>query len=171
MTTTCPDEPRAQAPSLEPIAMAALDAGRLLMESGASAHNVDALVAQVAHGLGAERVDLRIGYASLAITISIGDNGITRMRKVGSIGANLQLDRAIKHLANRVQQGGLTPDSTSDELERLARETPRHSAIFAYTAEPGVIGRVERTRQLFGRVLPAHEEAERRRVRSDSLLD
>ena len=60
-------------------------------------------------------------------------------------------------------------------LHRVTRvpqdSTPRHSAIFAYTAEPGVIGRVERTRQLFGRVLPAHEEAERRRVRSDSLLD
>ena len=52
-----------------------------------------------------------------------------------------------------------------------ASSKPRHAAIFAYTAEPGVIGRVERTRQLFGRVLPAHEEAEQRRVRSDSLID
>ncbi len=53
----------------------------------------------------------------------------------------------------------------------VAGSRPRHAAIFAYTLEPGVIGRVERTRQLFGRVLPAHEEAERRRVRSDALLD
>ena len=60
-------------------------------------------------------------------------------------------------------------------LHRVTRvaagSRPRHAAIFAYTLEPGVIGRVERTRQLFGRVLPAHEEAERRRVRSDALLD
>ena len=48
---------------------------------------------------------------------------------------------------------------------------PRHAAIFAYTEQPGVIGRVERTRQLFGRVLPAHLEAERERVRADALLD
>ena len=48
---------------------------------------------------------------------------------------------------------------------------PRHAAIFAYTEQPGVIGRVERTRQLFGRVLPAHVEAERERVRADALLD
>jgi hypothetical protein len=52
-----------------------------------------------------------------------------------------------------------------------ASSKPRHAAIFAYTAEPGVIGRVERTRQLFGRVLAAHEEAENLRVRSDSLID
>jgi len=48
---------------------------------------------------------------------------------------------------------------------------PRHAAIFAYTEQPGVIGRVTRTRQLFGRVLPAHEAAERERVRSDALID
>ena len=57
-------------------------------------------------------------------------------------------------------------------VTRVSRNSrPRHAAIFAYTAEPGVIGRLERTRQLFGRVLPAHEEAESRRVRSDELID
>jgi len=48
---------------------------------------------------------------------------------------------------------------------------PRHAAIFAYTVEPGVIGRVARTRQLFGRVLQEHLDAERKRVRSDTLVD
>ena len=67
-------------PTLEPIAMAALDAGRMLMEAGANANSIDAIVARFARGLGADRVDLRIGYASLAVTIGIGPNGITRMR-------------------------------------------------------------------------------------------
>ncbi len=49
--------------------------------------------------------------------------------------------------------------------------TPRHSAIFAYGRQPGVIGSVERTRQLFGRVLPEHLAAEGREVRADALLD
>ena len=52
-----------------------------------------------------------------------------------------------------------------------ATSVPRHAAIFAYTEQPNVMGRVERTRQLFGRVLPAHEQAEHQRVRSDALLD
>lgn len=44
----------------------------------------------------------------------------------------------------------------------------RHSAIFAYSERPGVIGAPERTRQLFGRILPEHlAEA----VRGDELLD
>ncbi|MEM9746618.1 MAG: arpA protein [Actinomycetota bacterium] len=60
-------------------------------------------------------------------------------------------------------------------LHRVSRvgadSCPRHAAIFAYTSEAGVIGRVERTRQLFGRVLPEHEAAEIDRVRADALLD
>ncbi|MET9406150.1 arpA protein [Streptomyces sp. NPDC002935] len=50
-------------------------------------------------------------------------------------------------------------------------EVARHSAIFAYSERPGVIGSVERTRQLFGRVLPEHLAAEGRAVRGDRLLD
>lgn len=60
-------------------------------------------------------------------------------------------------------------------LHRVTRvpsgSRPRHAAIFAYTEQPGVIGRVTRTRQLFGRVLPAHLAAEEARVRSDQLID
>lgn len=50
-------------------------------------------------------------------------------------------------------------------------EVARHSAIFAYSERPGVIGSVARTRQLFGRVLPEHLAAEDRSVRGDQLLD
>ncbi|MCX4092756.1 arpA protein [Nocardia sp. alder85J] len=47
----------------------------------------------------------------------------------------------------------------------------RHTAIFAYSEHPGVIGSVERTRQLFGRVLPEHLAAAGRSARGDRLLD
>jgi hypothetical protein len=49
-------------------------------------------------------------------------------------------------------------------------QTERHSAILAYTKEPGVIGSPERTRQLFGRILPVHLAAAEHR-RADGLLD
>ncbi|MDQ6783363.1 MAG: arpA protein [Actinomycetota bacterium] len=49
--------------------------------------------------------------------------------------------------------------------------TERHSAIFAYSECPGVIGTTARTRQLFGRILPAHRAAEDDAVRVDYLLD
>ncbi|MDL4775433.1 HalD/BesD family halogenase [Actinomadura xylanilytica] len=49
--------------------------------------------------------------------------------------------------------------------------TARHSAIFAYSERPGVIGSVARTEQLFGRVLPEHLAAAKSAVRVDQLLD
>ena len=51
--------------------MVALEFGQVLMETGSSARNVERITGQVAAGPGAERVDARVGHASLAITISI----------------------------------------------------------------------------------------------------
>ena len=57
-------------------------------------------------------------------------------------------------------------------VSRVAADSkPRHAAIFAYTEKPDVIGRLERTEQLFGRVLQAHIDAEEERVRTDALID
>jgi len=57
-------------------------------------------------------------------------------------------------------------------VTRVASDSrSRHAAIFAYTEQPNVIGRVERTQQLFGRVLQEHVAAEASRVRGDDLLD
>ncbi len=57
-------------------------------------------------------------------------------------------------------------------VSRVAADSkPRHAAIFAYTEKPNVIGRLERTEQLFGRVLQAHIDAEEERVRTDALID
>ena len=57
------------------------------------------------------------------------------------------------------------------QVSPVEGEHERHTAIFAYTPEPGVIGTLERTRQLFGRALPAHAAAEQNKVRADGLLD
>ncbi len=120
-------EDSGSAPALEPVAMVALDAGRMLMEAGANATSIDELVAKFARGLGADRVDLRIGYASLAITIGIHENGITRMREVGHLGVNQRVDQELRHLANRVSQQEFSTEQARAELTRIAAKTPRHS--------------------------------------------
>jgi len=57
----------------------------------------------------------------------------------------------------------------------LHRVTPlcgtqlRYVAIFSYVEQPGMVGSPERTRQLYGRVLPVH--IERAGLRNDSLVD
>jgi uncharacterized membrane protein YjjP (DUF1212 family) len=108
--------------------MAALEAGRLYMEAGASGRSVEELVEGIAHGLGAEQADLRIGYASLALTIGIAGEAVTRMQRVGPHGVNQRLEVALRALASRVPGGELDLPATRAALERLPRDTPRHPA-------------------------------------------
>jgi hypothetical protein len=48
-------------------------------------------------------------------------------------------------------------------------QRPRFVAIYSYVEEPGMVGAPERTRQLYGRVLPIH--LERAGARGDRLMD
>ena len=120
--------------SLEDVALLALDFGRLLMEAGASARHVDETTARVAVGLGAERVELSVGYASLVITVGTGvitvvngSYGVTRMCKVGPLGVNESLFRAVNALAGRIGQGDLSTAEARTELTNLLQNSVRHS--------------------------------------------
>lgn len=113
--------------SLEDIAMLSMEFGRLLMECGARALVVDEIVRTVARGLGAERADLRIGYASLAITVGIGGEGITRMLKVGPLGVNQRLGQSVRELAWAVGRGELTAAAASSRLNALAQNPQRYA--------------------------------------------
>jgi uncharacterized membrane protein YjjP (DUF1212 family) len=113
-------------PSLNALTMVTLDAARLLMESGGKAKTVDDFVHVLAHGLGAESAELRIGYASMALTVSIGHSSITRMKKVGPIGVNQRLEQGLWQLARRGLQERLMVERVEDELVRLAATTPHY---------------------------------------------
>jgi uncharacterized membrane protein YjjP (DUF1212 family) len=112
--------------SLEGIAPLALDFGRLLMESGATAQQADEITTQVAAGLGADRVEVRVGYASVAITIDCGNTSVSCMRKVGHLGVNQSLYFALRTAALAIGRGGVTIAEAGAELNRLVRTTPRH---------------------------------------------
>ena len=51
----------------------------------------------------------------------------------------------------------------------LSGKRPRHVAIFSYVEQEGMCGSPERTRQLYGRVLPIH--LERAGLRADNYVD
>ena len=72
----------------------------------------------------------------------------------------------------RLEPGDLQLFRGRYSLHRVAPlkgATPRHVAIFSYVDQPDMVGAPERTRQLYGRVLPIH--LERAGLRSDALID
>ncbi len=56
-------------------------------------------------------------------------------------------------------------------VTEVAGARPRYTVIFSFAREPGMVGKVARTRQLYGKVLPVHYEAEAAGARSDRLED
>jgi hypothetical protein len=47
----------------------------------------------------------------------------------------------------------------------------RHTVVLAYSREPGILGKAEKTSNIFGRKLSSHDTEENTRVRSDQLVD
>jgi len=111
---------------LEAVADVTLTFGQLMMESGASGRHVEEVSEQVAYGLGAAKLDLRLGYASLAVTISFRDEVITRVRKIGPLGVNQRLLHSLCLEAQRIQRGGCTTAEVRAALTRAGASTPHH---------------------------------------------
>lgn len=111
---------------LEKIAMTALRMARVLTECGARVAVAQQGARLIVQGLGVETVGIRTGYASQEITVRSGANTITRMMGMGPHGVNHRLDHAMRALAVRVSNGGVSAEDVEREMDRLAKETPRH---------------------------------------------
>ena len=87
------------------------------------------------------------------------------------VGRVLDGDPSIIHTL-RLEPGDLQIFKGRYSLHRvtpLAGPRLRYVAIFSFAEEPGMVGSPERTRQLYGRVLPIH--LERAGLRADALVD
>ncbi len=113
---------------LERIALVALKAARILLQSGARVKVVHEGAGLIVRGLGADIIGMRAGYASHEITVSGGGNTVTRMTSVGSHGVNHRLDHGLRALCVKVSEGGMSVDEVETAIDRLERETPRYPA-------------------------------------------
>jgi uncharacterized membrane protein YjjP (DUF1212 family) len=113
---------------LERIALVALKAARILLESGARVKVVHEGAALVVKGLGAEIIGMRAGYASHEITVSNGANTITRMTSVGAHGVNHRLDHALRELCLTISRGGMSVEAVDAAIDDLVQKTPRYAA-------------------------------------------
>ncbi|EPC03685.1 hypothetical protein L861_19315 [Litchfieldella anticariensis FP35 = DSM 16096] len=91
-----------------------------------------------------------------------------------------EVERVIDGDRSRIKSLDLEPGDLQIFFGRysLHRVTPvkgdkeRHTVIFAYTKEPGFIGRPERALRIFGRMAPIHEQLLKEGLRrSDNLQD
>lgn len=84
----------------------------------------------IATGLGAELIGLRVGYASISVTIGSNEDAIARIMTVSRHGVNHRLDNAVRDLISRIYRKELALDEINAELEKLVHETPKHPPWF-----------------------------------------
>ncbi len=115
---------------LEPIALAALEAGQMLLSTGAKISIVRQGMSMIAHDLGADRVEIRVGFASIELTVGSPERTITRMLGVGDHGVNMRLNHKLRELCVKVSKGDMNCEETVKALRDTAKETPRFHPLF-----------------------------------------
>lgn len=111
---------------LERIALEALEVGKTLAETGARCSIVRGGMVRVARGLGAERVHVRVGYASLSITVVKDEVTSARMIELGPPGVNMRLNHDLRALCVRIERGGFTCAEARDARLALVASVRRH---------------------------------------------
>ena len=105
------------------------------------------------------------GDFEYAANIRKGSENFDEVQKV--------LDGTSDKITNiRLEPGDLQIFKGRYSLHRVAPlkgKTSRYVAIFSFVEEPGMVGSPERTKQLYGRILPIH--LERAGLRGDEYLD
>ncbi|MBB4303920.1 uncharacterized membrane protein YjjP (DUF1212 family) [Rhodobium orientis] len=114
---------------LEQIAMTALEAGRILMETGARCEVVRQGMEKAARGLGASHIHSRIGFASVSLTVTSGAQTITRMISVGHHGVNMRLNHAVRDICRRIEAGTMDRAEALAALSDRLGNTARHPKI------------------------------------------
>jgi hypothetical protein len=56
-------------------------------------------------------------------------------------------------------------------VRETAGGSDRHTVVLAYSREPGILGKAEKTRNIFGRKLESHDADDNTRIRNDQLVD
>ncbi|SMC20456.1 Uncharacterized membrane protein YjjP, DUF1212 family [Andreprevotia lacus DSM 23236] len=125
----CPAPPAIEATAsmaLSRVLNLALQAGLLAHQSGSATHATSLLMQRVARCLGAERVDVLISSTNVGITITVGNQSETAMRKAPHLGADFALLCALTRWVRQLEDHALTLAGAEDALAALATPCPHY---------------------------------------------
>ncbi len=130
MTTSQALAPAEKQPlDLKSIVMAALEVGQMLLATGAKCSVVRQGMTMVAMGLGADRADIRVGFASISLTVGHGTHTCTRMLGVGHHGVNMKLSHRLRDICARAGRGEMTSEEVRAELAAAEKASKRYPAF------------------------------------------
>jgi len=106
---------------LNRMAKVLLKAARILMENGAESRRVFETVREMARALGLPQTDVLLTHRSVIITVAAGDEAVTRIVRVGTLGVNMEKISEMSGVFRQLSAGEMTPDALEEALDALAR--------------------------------------------------
>lgn len=99
---------------------------RLLLENGAETRRVFETVQEMGKSLGVEDLHVLVTHRSVLITGIRGDDIVTRIIRVNTLGVNFTMLSGISRVLKRYQRGELTIQTVESELKRLTAMRPHY---------------------------------------------
>ena len=119
---------------------AVLDAGELLMTSGAEVARVEDTMRRLARAYGFVRADVLTITASMVVTARTPDNRtITQTRRILHRGTDMHCIEAVNELSREVCAQPIPPEELHERLEKIRTEpdTLRHRKLLGYLLTAG----------------------------------
>lgn len=108
------------------IAKVVLKAARMLMENGAETRRVFETAREIGRRLGAQ-VDVIISHRSVMVTVASGDDAVTRIARIGTLGVNQEKIMAISRTLRELPEDERDPatwDWALDDIEAVPVNYP-----------------------------------------------
>jgi uncharacterized membrane protein YjjP (DUF1212 family) len=117
--STLAPKPPLEYEALRDVIDLALWAGQLLLQHGAESARIEETVHRLGTGLGCDWMDILVSPNVIAVTTTSGKEFRTKIRRVVSIGVNMNVIHEVNTLSRRVNAGELDRVEVRRELERI----------------------------------------------------
>jgi uncharacterized membrane protein YjjP (DUF1212 family) len=105
---------------LNSIAKVVLKAARMLMENGAETRRVFETGQEMGKRLGVPEIDILVTHRSVMVTVASGEEAVTRIARVGTLGVNQEKIMAISRTLREMPKDERDPDAWNWALDDIA---------------------------------------------------
>jgi uncharacterized membrane protein YjjP (DUF1212 family) len=111
---------------LNGIAKVVLKAARMLMENGAETRRVFETSREMGKRLGVPEIDILVTHRSVMVTVASGDEAVTRIARVGTLGVNQEKIMAISRTLREMPEGERDAAAWNWALDDIAAVPPNY---------------------------------------------
>ncbi len=98
----------------------------MLMENGAETRRVFETVKEMSRNLGVEEMHVLVTHRSVLVTVASGDEAVTRIIRVGTLGVNHSTISAISKVFQRMKSGRVSLAKVNRLVDAIASEPPQY---------------------------------------------